>query len=69
MKLEDCRQIFGEYCNTEFDENQLSWIRFLACGRTDRQVEYRPKDRQVEFIQTDRQDEANGHLSKLNNLA
>jgi len=30
MKLEDCRQIFEEYSNTKFHENQFSWSRVVA---------------------------------------
>jgi hypothetical protein len=36
MKPEACRQIFEEYSNTKLHENQYSWSRFVACGRTDK---------------------------------
>jgi hypothetical protein len=41
MKLEICRQIFEKYSNTKFHENLFSGSRDAACGRTDKQVEYR----------------------------
>jgi len=33
VKLEDCRQIFEEYSNTKFHENQFSWSRVFASGQ------------------------------------